>query len=291
MSIPSPFFSYNDVANKFDVGSVSSNPNPCIPGKDPFPSSYNTDHFAHTFNLFGSYDSQTLETLAGFSNPLMQTFCNSSSPIDSLSWNILAGSVTEDKRNHKMIERQRRKEMKVLSPTDSLSWKRLAGSVTEDKRNHKMIERQRREEMKVLFSQLRSLLPEHNLRGKRTAAEEVLETVNYVCHLQQQVKELSAQREKMKVNSDQNARVSFEKICNKTVSFGGSDQDLAVKINSVGSGVQIWTNILERDIAYSDILLALEEDGLEVVSAASSAINNRVYHTIHAKVVSYTHCQ
>lgn len=124
MSIPSPFFSYNDVA-KFDVGSVSSNPNPCIPAQDPFPSSYNIDHFAHGFNLFGTHDS---ETLAGFSNPLMQTFCNSSSPTDSLCWNRLAGSVTEDKRNHKMIERQRRKEMKVL------------------------------------FSQLRSLLPEHNLR-------------------------------------------------------------------------------------------------------------------------------
>jgi len=250
MSIPSPFFSYNDVANKFDVGSVSSNPNPCIPAQDPFPSSYNIDHFAHRFNLFGTYDSETLETLAGFSNPLMQTFCNSSSPTDSLCWNRLAGSVTEDKRNHKMIERQRRKEMKVL------------------------------------FSQLGSLLPEHNLRGKRTAAEQVLQTVNYVCHLQRKVKELSAQREKMKVNSDHNPKVSFEKFCNKTVSFGGSDREYpAVKINSVGSGVQIWTNILERDIVYSDILLALEEDGLEVVSAASSAINNRVYHTIHAKVL------
>lgn len=253
MSIPpslhSPFFSYNDVANKFDVGSVSSNFNPCLPAQDLFPSSYDTDHFAHRFNLFGSYDSETLETLAGFSNTLMPTFCNSSSPTDSLSWNRSAGSVTEDKRNHKMIERQRRKEMKVL------------------------------------FSRLRSLLPEENLRGKRTAAEQVLETVNYVCHLQQQVKELSAQREKMKVNSEKDAKVSFENFCNKTVSFGGSDQEYpAVKINSVGSGVQIWTNILERDIVYSDILLALEEDGLQVVSAASSAINNRVYHTIHAKV-------
>lgn len=250
MSIPSPFFSYNDVANKFNVGSVSSNPNPCIPAQDPFPSSYNSDHFAHRFNLFTTYDSETLETLVGFSNPLMQTICNSSSPSDSLSWNRLAGSVREDKRNHKMIERQRRKEMKML------------------------------------FSQLRSLLPEHDLQGKRTEAEQVLETVNYVYHLQQQVKELSAQREKMKVKSDQNANVSLEKFCNKTVSFGGSDrEDPAVKINSVGSGVQIWTNILERDIVYSDILSALEEDGLEVVSAASSAINSRVYHTIHAKVL------
>jgi len=148
-----------------------------------------------------------------------------------------------------------------------------------------MIERQRRKEMKVFFSRLRSLLPEENLRGKRTVSEQVLEAVNYVCHLKRKIEDLSAQREKTKVNSDQNAKVSFENFCCKTPPFGGSDREYpAVKINSVGSGVQIWTNTLEDEIVYSDILLALEEGGLEVVSAASSAINNRVYHTIHCKV-------
>jgi hypothetical protein len=130
------------------------------------------------------------------------------------------------------------------------------------------------------------------VQGKRTVSEQVLEAVNYVGHLQRKIEDLSAQREKMKVNSDQNAKVSFEKFCNKTPPFGGSDREYpAVKINSVGSGVQIWTNTLEHEIVYSDILLALEEGGLEVVSAASSAINNRVYHTIHAKVISYTRYQ
>jgi len=251
MSIPSwlhsPFFSYNDVANKFDVESVSSSSNPFLPTQDPFLSSYNTDHHAYGSNLFDSYNS---ETPAGLSNPpLLQIFSNSSPPTDGQSWNILPGSATADKRSHKMIERQRRKEMKVF------------------------------------FSRLRSLLPEENLRGKRTVSEQVLEAVNYVGHLQRKIEDLSAQREKMKVNSDQNAKVSFEKFWDNTPPFGGSDREYpAVKINSVGSGVQICMNSLEHEIVYSDILLALEEGGLEVVSAASSVINNRVYHTIHAKV-------
>jgi len=202
----SPFYSYNVVANKFDIESVSSNSDPCLPTQDPFLASYNTDHSAHIFNLFDSYDS---ETPAVPSNPLMRTFCNSSSATNSQSCNRLPGTVMAVKRNHKVIERQRRNELKML------------------------------------FSRLRSLLPE---KGKRTVSEQVLESLNYIRHLQQKLRELSAQREEMK----------------------------------------IWANTLERDIVYSDILLALEEGGLEVVSAASSAINNRAYHTIHAKVFDVT---
>eukprot|EP00253_Pinus_taeda_P017027 PITA_17027 len=243
----SPFYSYNSVANKFDIESVSGNSDPCLPTQDPFLSSHNTDHSGHIFNLFDSYDS---ETPAIPSNPLMRTFCNSSSATNSQSCNRLPGTVMAVQRNHKVIERQRRKEMKML------------------------------------FSRLRSLLPEKDTQGKRTVSEQVFESLNYVRHLQQKIRELSAQREKMKVHSDRNAKVSFEKFCNKIPLLDREYPEL--KINSVGSGVQIWTNTLERDIVYSDILLALEEGGLEVVSAASSAINNRAYHTIHAKVFDVT---
>ena len=124
------------------------------------------------------------------------------------------------------------------------------------------------------------------LQRKRTVSDQVLEAVTYVRHLQQNVQDLSAEREKMKAVSDQNAKVSMEKSFDKTPPFGGSDREYpALKINSVSSGVQIWMNSLGHEIVYSEILLALEEEGLEVVSAASSTINNRVYHTIHTKVI------
>lgn len=239
----SPFFPYNDDGNKFDVESVSSNSN-------PFLSIYNADNHGHGFNSSESHKSETLAVLSN--PPLLQTICNSSPPSDGQACTRLPGSVPADKNNHKMIERQRRKEMKVL------------------------------------FSQLRSLLPEENIRGKRAASEQLLEAVNYVRYLQQKIEDLSAQRDKQKVNSDQNAKVSFRKFCNKTQPFGGSDRECpAVNIKSVGSGVQIWTNSLEHEIVYSEILLALEEGGLEVVSASSSAVKNRVYHTIHAKVFDH----
>jgi len=121
-----------------------------------------------------------------------------------------------------------------------------------------------------------------------------------VSYLQQKVEDLSTEREKMKANSDKNAEVSFEglrlscndKVCIRAPPTEESDRELPiVKIKSKGSAVQVWTNTFEHQIVYSDILMALEDGGLEVVCAASSAVNNRVYHTIHTKVISYTKWQ
>lgn len=82
----------------------------------------------------------------------------------------------------------------------------------------------------------------------------------------------------------------MEKFCNKKPQFVGSDGECpALKMNSLGLGIQIWTCALENEIPYSDISFALEQCELEVVNASSFAINNKVYHTIHAKVVGGTY--
>jgi len=118
--------------------------------------------------------------------------------------------------------------------------------------------------------------------------------MNYVRHLQQKIEDLLTQRERVKHNSDQNTKASLEAVrlpCDENLIYTkappieGSDREFPkVKIKSMGSAVQVWTNTFEHQIAYSDLLRALEEGGLEIVGAASSAINNRVYHTIHSKV-------
>lgn len=121
--------------------------------------------------------------------------------------------------------------------------------------------------------------------------------MNYIRHMQHKVEELSTEREKLRANSDKNAKASLkavklfsdEKVCCKALPVECSDRELpAVKIKSMGSVVQVCTNTFLQQIVYSDLLLALEEGGLEVVCAASSAINNKVYHTIHTKVIYYT---
>jgi len=147
--------------------------------------------------------------------------------------------------------------------------------------------------MKTLFSRLRSLIPEENLRGKRAESDQVLGAVNYIGHLQQKIENLSRERDRMKSKLDRKEQVSSvsvefssnEKFCSKHQRLQGSDREFpTVKINSDHSGVKISLNAFEDQIVYSNLLLALEDCGLEVVNATSSSINKKVFHTVHNKV-------
>jgi len=74
----------------------------------------------------------------------------------------------------------------------------------------------------------------------KTSVKKVLEAVNYVGYLERKIEDISAEVEKMKVNSDRSANVSSKKFCNRTPLYGGSSPERPVeKINYVGSGVQI----------------------------------------------------
>ena len=101
----------------------------------------------------------------------------------------------------------------------------------------------------------------------------------------------------MKSHSDNIPTISFqglqfsgnEKSCNKAPTIGESEQGFpSINIKSMGSVIQVQMNMFEHKIVYSNILMALEDGGLEVVCAASPIINNKVYHTIYTKVLSYT---
>lgn len=251
--------SFDDVIGKFHVESLSSSINPFLspqPQLVEVPPAYDTHH-SSMCNLVSSCNSETLASSALSNPPLMVTFCDSSPPNDDQLWSRSPRSAPVDKRYRKLIERQRRKDMNAL------------------------------------FAMLRSLLPHEHLRGKRAVSDQVQAAVNYIRHLQHKVEELSTEREKLRANSDKNAKValeaarlsSSEKVCNKAPAIEGSDQELpVVKIKSMGSVVQVCTNTFVHQIVYSQLLLALEESGLEVLCAASSAIDNKVYHTIHTKV-------
>eukprot|EP00253_Pinus_taeda_P007565 PITA_07565 len=258
MNVPSELhstsLSCNDVKRKLDVGSASSS-NKFVSTQLPeYPQTYNTLH-GHGFVDRNPATPTGLHDL--LDHPyLMATSCTSSLPAHVQPGNRLTGAVPSAKRNAKTIERQRRREMKTL------------------------------------FSTLRSLLPDENLRGKRSVTDQVEAAVNYISQLQQRIEDLSAQRDNMKAkaNSRRNANVSLDglqlsynqKIC-KSPLF--RDHFPAVEIKSFGLGIQVSTKTFEHHIVYSDLLQALEETGLEVFSAAVFAIsNNRVFHTIHAKV-------
>eukprot|EP00253_Pinus_taeda_P006569 PITA_06569 len=164
---------------------------------------------------------------------------------------------------------------------------------TDKKWNHRLIEKQRRKEMKTLFSRLRALLPEESIRGKRAESDQVLGAVNYIRHLQQKIEDLSRKRDSMKSSLGRKGKLPFVGIqssskhnfCRKHLRFQDSDGKFtSMKINFSHSSVEVSVNAFQHQIVYSDLLMVLEECGLEVVNATSSVINNAVFHTIHSKV-------
>eukprot|EP01018_Ginkgo_biloba_P023622 Gb_26735 [translate_table: standard] len=164
---------------------------------------------------------------------------------------------------------------------------------------HKLIERRRRNDMRTLYSTLRSLLPEENLKacyslhlsftGKRSLSDQLQEVVNYIYQLEKKVKELGQKREEIRISdntkipSDHDAHSSKLKVC-EGLPYHGSEGFPKVTVEYAGRGVQITVNMFTNQIIFSNILLALEEEGLEVVAAVATTINDKICHTIHSKV-------
>ncbi|KAH9317655.1 hypothetical protein KI387_019424, partial [Taxus chinensis] len=148
------------------------------------------------------------------------------------------------------------------------------GEITGKKGIHKLVERKRRKDMKILFSLIRSLLPEEYIRGKRSTAEQLSETAEYIKHLQRTVQELTQKREEMR-----------KKKCCQDLSLSVASETFPiVKINYVGSVVLVSTSTIKHDIVLSDLLLTLENNGLDIFSVTSFAMHEKVFHTIHAEV-------
>ncbi|GLJ55119.1 hypothetical protein SUGI_1183000 [Cryptomeria japonica] len=145
---------------------------------------------------------------------------------------------------------------------------------------HKMIERKRRKDMNFLYSELRSLLPDERIRGNCSVSDQLDESVNYIRHLEQQIKDLKKERDK------KNTRAGCFKGVEISKPLEFHDEGFpSIKIKSCGSAAfQVYINSIHNQIALSDVLLVLEECRVEVVSAALSVANEKVFHTIHAKV-------
>eukprot|EP01018_Ginkgo_biloba_P023629 Gb_26737 [translate_table: standard] len=129
-----------------------------------------------------------------------------------------------------------------------------AGACNSRKNVRKVIERKRRNDMKALYSVLRSLIPEESIKGKRSLSDQIQEAINYIHHLLKRVKELGQKRDEMRISDN-------------------------IKIS-----VRIKVNTFKDLFVFSDLLLALEEHGLEVVTAVATEVNDKVFLTIHSKV-------
>ncbi|KAL2334540.1 hypothetical protein Fmac_015753 [Flemingia macrophylla] len=143
---------------------------------------------------------------------------------------------------------------------------------------HKEIERQRRQEMATFYASLRSLLPLEFIKGKRSISDHMNEAVNYINHMQNNIKELSAKRDELKKLSKyysyvENTDEGLHKSCNFTVHE-----------NNGIMGIEITSGFREKGPRLSKLLQLLIEEGLEIVSCLSTEVNGRLLHSVQCEV-------
>ncbi|CAH2074211.1 unnamed protein product [Thlaspi arvense] len=162
------------------------------------------------------------------------------------------------------------------------------GTALEKKLNHNASERDRRRKLNSLYSSLRALLPPSHQKRKLSIPMTVSGVVKYIPEQKQELQRLSRRKEELlKRISVKTATLNHhqEQLRKRAMmdSVDSSSQTIAANwITDTEIAVQIatssWTSI-------SDMLLRLEENGLDVISVSSSVSSTaRIFYTLHLQM-------
>lgn len=144
---------------------------------------------------------------------------------------------------------------------------------------HKETERQRRQEMATLCTTLRSLLPLEYIKGKRSISDHVYEAMNYINHLQNNVKQLQSKKEEL---------MKISNLSTKAPQNGSSSNSSTTHLSPFVI-VQPFLGGLEIVCSYSfnkclfplsKALDLLIKEGLNVISTNSNNLDGRFIYTV-----------
>ncbi|KAL0708958.1 hypothetical protein Bca4012_015936 [Brassica carinata] len=156
----------------------------------------------------------------------------------------------------------------------------------EKKLNHNASERDRRRKLNALYASLRALLPDQ--KRKLSIPKIVGGVVKYIPEQKQELQRLSRRKEELlKIISIKTATMKHQQkqLKNRAMmdSIDSSSQKIAANwITDTEIAVQIATS---KWASISDMLLTLEENGLNVISVSSSVSSTaRIFYTLHLQV-------
>lgn len=144
--------------------------------------------------------------------------------------------------------------------------------------------------MKALCSTLLSVLPDEYRKRKCTLSDKLLEVIKHIRQLQNKLIELEKQRDLLNfpvtVKPFPNSSCIYKNLqASQARPSNVREKFQTVRVSKFGLGIQVVVNIFKNQIAFSCLLNLLEEAGVEVVSATVTAINDRVFYSIHSKLL------
>ncbi|CAL9229099.1 unnamed protein product [Arabidopsis halleri] len=161
---------------------------------------------------------------------------------------------------------------------------KVRGTVLEKKLNHNASERDRRRKLNALYSSLRALLPLSDQKRKLSIPMTVARVVKYIPEQKQELQRLSRRKEELlkRISRKTHQEQLRNKAMMDSIESSSSQRIAANWLTDTEIAVQIatskWTSV-------SDMLLRLEENGLDVISLSSSVSSTaRIFYTLHLQM-------
>ncbi|XP_020423469.1 transcription factor ORG2 isoform X2 [Prunus persica] len=169
------------------------------------------------------------------------------------------------------------------TPSTTVSGGYAGVSTMVKKLNHNASERDRRQKINSLYSSLRSLLPADQMK-KLSIPNTISRVVKYIPELQKQVEGLIRKREELlvRISKQEDQELHEEKKMKSTAGTGSSLSAVSTyRLNDREVAIQISTLKTHNNLL-SEILLNLEEEGLQILNASSfESSGERVFYNLH----------
>ncbi|KAK6795295.1 hypothetical protein RDI58_008748 [Solanum bulbocastanum] len=157
-------------------------------------------------------------------------------------------------------------------------------NTSSEKLDRKTQEKNRRIQMKYLSSKLFSLIPPHHhhysTKDMVTQQDQIDQAITYIEKLKERVDVLKRRKDKIVAHgtSDDSKKVMPSTSCT-TMKIP------MIEIRELGSTIEvILVSCLQKKFTMQEVIIILEQEGAQVVTANFSTIGDKVYYTIHAQV-------
>ncbi|KAD7480465.1 hypothetical protein E3N88_03601 [Mikania micrantha] len=152
---------------------------------------------------------------------------------------------------------------------------------TQRKLVHREIEKQRRRHMAKLYASLRGLLPFEFVKGKRSTSDHMHQAVNYIKHMQENIKVLSVTRDRLKKFVEADINIPADPVSTYLI-----PNSVSIISSNCNGGVQILVNScsIEDGFTLSRVLKAISDEGHNVISCTYTKANQRLIHSIQSEV-------